>query len=331
MAGGSPEFTFLTPDDLQNLPDATWLVANIIPENAVCVLYGDPGSGKSFVALSLALSISGGHKWCGKVTARGPVLYVAAEGLRGFKLRVPAYQLKHEFTAKNIRYLDRGFDLRCDVESLLRALTAAGIKPVLIIIDTLARHMSGADENNTKDMSATIAGIERLRQELQCTVLIIHHTRKGGGIERGSSALRGAADVMIECASSPSDKHLITLKCEKMKDAAPFPSCQLGLELIQLGPSSSSLAVATAMEALKAGAERASGKKTLEILDSQFGSTGATYREWLDAFMRETEQSKSTFDRSLRSFKQDGSVREEAGKYYPNGPGGGVGVTSVSP
>jgi AAA domain len=327
MVGGSREFRFLTPRDLQNLPDPTWLVAGIIPANAVCVLYGEPGPGKSFVALSLALSISSGHQWCGKVTVQGPVIYGAAEGLRGFKLRVPAYELKHGFSAEGITYLDEGFDLRSsDVGSLIRAIETREIRPVLIIIDTLARHMPGADENSAKDMGEAIAGIERLRQGLQVTVLIIHHTRKGGGIERGSSALRGAADVMIECSSS--DISQVKLTCDKMKDAEPFKLGPLGLECITLGPTSSSLAVTgSLLEALEAGAERASEKKALEILECQFRSKGARHKDWLAA----SGLPAKTFDRARKELLKGGAVRQDGPIYHPNRPDGGVSVSPVSP
>lgn len=51
--------------------------------------------GKTFLALSIALSIAAGHDWCGKRTKSGSVHYVAAEGLSGLRLRVQAYQGKH--------------------------------------------------------------------------------------------------------------------------------------------------------------------------------------------------------------------------------------------
>src|SRR6478672_3283849 len=89
-----------SPADLENLPDPTWLINGVLPANSLCVLYGEPGCGKTSVALSIGLSIAAGHDWCGKSTKPGLVLYVAAEGLFGLKLRVRAYQRKHEITAE---------------------------------------------------------------------------------------------------------------------------------------------------------------------------------------------------------------------------------------
>jgi hypothetical protein len=328
---GSPTFRLLTPDDLEALPDLTWLVDGIIPTNAFCVLYGEPGSGKTFVALSLALSIAAGKNWCGRTTRSGAVLYVAAEGLYGLKLRASAYQKRHGIKPERIRYSGEVFDLLSPVEikALLLALKETDFRPDLIILDTLARLMSGADENSVKEMSSAIAGIDELRRETSASVIVVHHSRKSGGVERGSSALRGAADVMIECSSS--DIALVGLKCDKMKDAAPFKLGQLGLECIPLGPSLSSLAVTGWKEALEAGADRATAKRALEILETQFGTTGAKHADWLAAYRQETKQSKSTFERAISKLKEGGAARLENGKYYPNRPDGGVSVSPVSP
>jgi AAA domain len=326
-SAGSSEFRLLTPEDLENLPEPTWLVNRVIPKGAFCVLYGEPGCGKTFVALSLALSIAAGHPWCGKTTVPGSILYVAAEGLSGLKLRVQAYQQKHGLKAESIRYLGRSFDLRDadDVMQLLVAMEGGRLKPDLIILDTLARLTVGADENSARDIGQAIGGIDRLRLESRAAVLVIHHTRKNGGTERGSSALRGAADVMIEY--SRSDPALVQLKCDKMKDAEPFKLGQLGLECIRLGASSSSLAVTSWKEALEAGVERASEKKALEILERQFGSTGARHKDWLAA----SGLPSKTFNRARGELLKSGAVRQDGPIYHPNRPDPGVSVSLVSP
>jgi hypothetical protein len=136
MGGGARVFKLLTLESLANLPKPTWLVDGIILANAFAVLYGAPGCGKTFVALSWALSIATGHPWCGKITEQGSVLYVAAEGLRGLDSRVQAYQLKHGIKAERVRYLGDSFNLRNgqDVECLGEAM-AGTLMPNLIVLD----------------------------------------------------------------------------------------------------------------------------------------------------------------------------------------------------
>src|SRR6516164_6122263 len=64
-------YELLTPADLAALPAPSWMIENILPKNSLAVLYGEPGSGKTFVALSIALSIAAGHNWCGIRTEKG--------------------------------------------------------------------------------------------------------------------------------------------------------------------------------------------------------------------------------------------------------------------
>lgn len=44
----SREIRLLTVDEIENLPDTDWLLGNVIPSDGFCVLYGEPGVGKSF-------------------------------------------------------------------------------------------------------------------------------------------------------------------------------------------------------------------------------------------------------------------------------------------
>jgi AAA domain len=189
-----------------------------------------------------------------------------------------------------------------DIEEVLRVLQTANFRPDLIVLDTLARLIPGADENSAQYMGKAVAAIDRLRGQTSATVLLIHHTVKAGTSERGSGALRGAADVMIEC-SRGDFSGLVSLKCGKMKDAEPFPDATLGLEKITLGPSSSSLAVADWKEAFEANSGLAN--KAHEVLEQKFGSRGATNKEWLQAYVAETGQGKSTFDRAVRKLKSE--------------------------
>jgi AAA domain len=63
-------------------PAVDWLIEDYLERDTVTQLFGDPGSGKSFIALDMALSIATGQEWHGHATKSGPVFYIAGEGLR---------------------------------------------------------------------------------------------------------------------------------------------------------------------------------------------------------------------------------------------------------
>jgi RecA-family ATPase len=274
---GATRFRLYTPADLDNLREPGWLIEGFLPANALAVLYGSPGAGKTFVALSIALSIAAGHPWCGKSTKSGFVLYVAAEGLFGLRLRVRAYQGKHKIVAAGVKYLGDAIDLRkpADVDQLLSSLRAAEFQPDLIVLDTLARLTPGAEENGSKDMGEAVHAMDTLRRPFGATVLLVHHTGKDGKLERGSDALRGAADVMIKCNMNTNLK-VVSSKCDKMKEAEPFPLATIALERYQIDQEKASLVITN----LVADIEPAQDDDiVLRILEEKFGSKGATNGE----------------------------------------------------
>jgi hypothetical protein len=215
----------LSLKQILELPKLQWLVADMLPLGTLAVLFGDPGAGKSFVALDLALHVATGEHWLGRATMTGPVIYIAAEGLFGLPLRIRAWlkdraqpldeTLKENFTAIGDAVAIPDPKAR---GKLLEAIETMARKPVLVIVDTLARCMAGFDENSAEDMGLLVAGCDEIRAETGATVLLVHHTTKGQRTERGSSALRGGADTMFSVAADEGSASRIVLKVEKQKE-----------------------------------------------------------------------------------------------------------------
>jgi len=68
------------PHEVQSLPPAQWRIRGVLPKNGIGMLYGQSGSGKSFVTLDMMLAVARGVEWQGQKVDQGGVLYVAAEG-----------------------------------------------------------------------------------------------------------------------------------------------------------------------------------------------------------------------------------------------------------
>jgi hypothetical protein len=208
-------------DQLANMPALTWLVKGEIPTNGIVTIFGAPGSGKSLLALDYALHLS----------QQVPVLYMTDEGQMGFKQRVAAWQAHHHTGVGRFHMLLGAFPLleQSRVLELIRSVKQMGL--FLVIIDTLACYMAGGDENSTRDMQAFIASCKLLRDLLCCTVVIVHHTNKGGRAERGNTSLRGSCDIMIRVTK---DDDLIRADCSKTKDADPFADKLLTIRPMQI-------------------------------------------------------------------------------------------------
>lgn len=234
----------LSVEELENLPDLKWLVDGWIPKPSLTILYGEPGGGKTFAALDLALTVASGSEWMGRKVKNTSVLYIAAEGVLGLKNRVKGYRSKAPIEEDRICFLGTAIDIRDtgQIGELMTALEQKDFAPGLIIVDTLARVSTGADENSAKDMGMVVEGLDRLKHTFDASVIAIHHTGKIGKSERGSSALRGAADVMIKCSpTSTLGGKAIRVECDKMKDTEPFKSVEVDLKQLKLENGASSL------------------------------------------------------------------------------------------
>lgn len=205
--------------ELGNLPQPKWLVQGHLTDG-FSVLYGPPKSGKTFLALDWALRIATRTEWHGHSVIGGPVLYVSGEGAGGLHSRIQAWHTANATTSSNLYVIPFAARLLNPdhIGQLLDDVMATGAR--LLVIDTLARSMSGADENSSQDMGQAIAALDRIRQEVGCGVLVVHHSGVDGTRPRGSTALFGAADTLARVDGQ--DGGTMRLSCEGMKDARPF-------------------------------------------------------------------------------------------------------------
>jgi len=255
------KFQFLDDEELENLKPPAWLIEGILPEQATATLVGKSGDYKSFVALDLASCVATGTPWLGHYPVkRGLVVYIVAEGAGGFSKRIRAWKLYHRFDGRaGVRFLPHPVQLTRregkDVNELLRVLGELPEPPVLIIIDTQARCTVGADEDKAKDMGLFVDAVARIREEFGACTLTVHHTGwRSNGRERGSSAVRAAADTVILVEKQKDG--IVRLTCEKQKDADEFDSITLCPCTIDLGDGNSSLVLQRVSEVGDSGKPR---------------------------------------------------------------------------
>jgi hypothetical protein len=186
--------------------------------------------------------------WQGLNVTTGPVLYLAAEGRTGLKLRRRAWNIEHNVSNCDAMYYlvePVQFTNEEDLGLMLSKIAELPQKPVLIVVDTLARCFVGMEENSATDMGRLVGAIDRLRAATGSAVLLIHHSGKPRSgrtraIERGSSALAGAADTMISLVK---EKQGLMLRCEKQKEAEPFDSISFRLKTVTVSDDQSSCVV----------------------------------------------------------------------------------------
>jgi hypothetical protein len=175
-----------------------WLLADLFLVGAAGILGGAPKSGKSFVALDLAVAVASGTPALGRfpVAAPGPVLLLMAEDPPAVVVHrlaaLAAARAQALATLPLAVIVEPGVRLP---EGLARlTATVAQRAPQLLILDPLIR-LHRADENSAAEMATVLDGLRTLARATDCAVLLVHHTRKApaGGV--AGHALRGSSDL----------------------------------------------------------------------------------------------------------------------------------------
>lgn len=202
-----------TAQELIDMPPIDWIIPQMIPERSIGMLYGPPDSYKTFAVLTQVLEVS----------RTKDVIFLAGEGGYGLGPRIKAWATLHEIDVATLKFhavtdMPKAAD-RGDVSDFVEKMRKRGIKPAIVCVDTASRMMTGLDESSARDAGQFIDALDFLKEEFGCTILAIHHTGKDVSKgERGSSALRGGFDFVIE-AEATTDTNALALVMRKVKDA----------------------------------------------------------------------------------------------------------------
>lgn len=232
----------LYADDVQPVTDTSDFVEDLLREGEFSVIYGESNCGKTFFMLDLAMHVALGMKWRDKEIEQGGVIYAALEGGHGTKNRIVAFKQHHGITApiplaiipSNLNFLDAEGDIQALVEAIKGAKERLG-NVKLIIIDTLARAISGGDENSSMDMGQLIINADILRSLTGAHIVFIHHSGKDAAKgARGHSSLRAAVDTEIEISRPDTDSPSL-IKVVKQREMEMIEDMAFSLKSIVLG------------------------------------------------------------------------------------------------
>jgi hypothetical protein len=230
-------------------PEHEWLVKGIITRGERTMMVGASQSGKSFLAIDLAMSIARGAPWFGNKVKRGGVVYQAGEGGRGIKKRLRAYRAEHGLDLSGqmpFVLLPAPVDLYAgdDATTALIAevkhwATTFDCPLELVVIDTLSTATPGADENSSKDVGPVLARCERIAQECACAVMLVHHMNSGGQKPRGHTSILANLDSVLKVEKLEEmdiDRRAIReIELVKQKDGESGRKWRFVLPAVELG------------------------------------------------------------------------------------------------
>lgn len=178
----------------RTLPMPPDVIRGVMAEREVSVLYGQPGSGKSWLALEMAYAVATGSPWLGMETSQHPVVYVDLEiTLEAFSNRME--RVRERLGAPedaDIRVVSPEVAGGWNAGDLVSAIDGAGVRGALVIVDCLYM-LERDDENSNSAMAQLLQTLKRMCIEGGNTLFVVHHTAKGQAgsrsvVDRGAGA-----------------------------------------------------------------------------------------------------------------------------------------------
>jgi DNA primase catalytic core len=185
------------------------MVSNgILSHERTLLLIGAPKTGKSMLALNLAIALASGTDWLGfEIPEPQNVMYLSAEGgpallqerLKAMipEVEIPSDKLSFWWPEKENLHIGA-------VETEDRLIEAIRSRKVSVVMFDPLIKFHTVDENSSKEMSAVLKSFQRIRLETNVAMVIVHHSRKSGmntkrgsaQEARGSSVLHGEVDAV---------------------------------------------------------------------------------------------------------------------------------------
>ncbi len=224
-----------------------WLWDKHLPLGKITLLDGDPGMGKSLLALNLAARVSSGLPMPdGTPGQQGGVILIAPEdgaadtlkprleAAGGDPSRVLLLNTVQSLDAKKMQVVDRPFSLSQDLELLEQAIKQTNA--LLVVLDPLMAVLGhNVDSSRDQDIRAVFTPLAQLAERTGCAILLIRHLKKGSSHNAlyrgaGSIGIIAAARTGLLVAQDPYDEHKRILATTKnnLSQKAPHLSYQIG-------------------------------------------------------------------------------------------------------
>ncbi len=206
------------------LQEVHWVWEKRLPLGKITILDGDPGMGKSLLAISVAACVSTGHPMPdGTPSKQGNVIVIAPEDGAGDTLRPrleaaggdPSHVLLLNtiagLDAKKMHVSDRPFSLAQNLEELEKEIKRT--KATLVILDPLMAVLGQRiDSSRDQDIREVFTPLAQLAERTGCAILIIRHLTKGASVNAlyrgaGSIGIIAAARTGLLVAPDPYDEH----------------------------------------------------------------------------------------------------------------------------
>jgi hypothetical protein len=193
-----------------------WLIAGIIPLGSVTLLAASGGVGKSTVAYNWALNIAQGSSWSGRRCMKGKTLVAQSDEPlldTAEKLSVIGFQ-DADIEPGTVQFWETWrFTHMRQLEDFVRKE-----RPIFVVIDSLTACLAGMNVDMVKSNAGdVIYGLRDLANTYRCSILILHHLNKSGGLRDSTSFVDNVSEVVKLTRSESFDPNEFTLEWLKSR------------------------------------------------------------------------------------------------------------------
>lgn len=268
-----PSLLIRAPEFLSSAsPRIDWLVNEIIEHGASGFICSQPKVGKSWLATDLAICLALGLPWIGFEVPRAVKTALitrednpALTKWRMNRLLAGRQRATSELDGRlYVNSREQSPEFRLDRPELLAAMVAElkRVRPEFVVLDVF-NILHAADENDNSEMREILDQLNRLRNEVGCSIGVVHHFNKNsdGTLTqriRGAGAIAGWAEWCVGIESDSENPNVKRAEFELKAAFAPEPLCY--------AVSSDDLAGSTRIERVPFIAKKAKRQRAAEVL-----------------------------------------------------------------
>ena len=172
-----------------------WLIAGLMPLGSVMLLAASGGTGKSTLIYNWALNIALGQSWSGRRCMKGKCLIIQSDEPlvdTSEKLGVIGFQEAGLKEGEIAFWESWRFGHMKQLEDHVRRH-----RPLFVAIDSLTACLAGMDVDLVKSSAGdVIYGLRDIANKYKCSICILHHLNKSGGLRDSTSFVDNVSEVV---------------------------------------------------------------------------------------------------------------------------------------
>lgn len=172
-------------------PPLEWMIEGLWTDKSRGFIAGNPGIGKTWIALDMLLSVATGGLCMGKYRAvyQAPCLLIEEESSRlNLQRRIHALARARGLQPQDLSslyHITRQFaNIPRDGEEIAEIVRSKGIR--FIVFDSL-RAVHSAKENSSDEMAVILQSFAQIAEAGKCSLILIHHLSKSSPESSGKS------------------------------------------------------------------------------------------------------------------------------------------------